>query len=180
MSLYKIRHILVGVDMSETSLNALDTAASLARMHGARLSIIWVKDNSFDFLEGDSNTLIGNIDDSSEDILTAMAAGIQHRFDIEPQIIKEEGSVPHRIVYQSLQLQCDLVVMGTHGASGYRACFTGNSTYTVLKYAMCPVLCVPPQKNGAPSKISYSQSARFRVRFSVMMWYASSYNRKLP
>ena len=42
--------------------------------------------------------------------------------------------------------QSDLIVMGTHGASGFRDGYVGSNTYGVIKQSACPVLSVPPQK----------------------------------
>lgn len=43
--------------------------------------------------------------------------------------------------------QIDLVVMGTHGASGFKEFFIGSNSYDVIKEIICPVLTVPESFN---------------------------------
>jgi hypothetical protein len=40
----------------------------------------------------------------------------------------------------------DLVIMGTHGISGFRDFFIGSTSYYVIKRASCPVLLIPEGK----------------------------------
>ena len=50
MTVYKISHILVPVDLSESSLNALDTAVGLAKKHRATLHVLYVDESSFQLM----------------------------------------------------------------------------------------------------------------------------------
>jgi nucleotide-binding universal stress UspA family protein len=144
MSAYHIQKIVVPIDLSETSLNALDTAVSIAKKHRATIQLLNVVENNFDCLQDDfsfSSSLI-----NSADVLNALAGAVQHANDIKPEIIQLEGNVADSILKFTLTSQSDLVVMGTHGASGYRDGFIGSNTYCVLKHATCPVLIIPPKR----------------------------------
>jgi nucleotide-binding universal stress UspA family protein len=59
-----------------------------------------------------------------------------------------EGDPPTAIVAQAATMGADLVVMGTHGRSGFDRFVLGSVTEKVLREAPCPVLTVPPR---APS-----------------------------
>jgi nucleotide-binding universal stress UspA family protein len=144
MSDYHIRKIVVPVDLSETSLNALETAVALARKHEASLYLLNVIENNFDLLQDEvlySSSLV-----NSADVLSALAGAIQHANDIKPEVVQIEGNVTDTIVKFSLTHQSELIIMGTHGASGYRDGFMGSNTYSVMKHATCPVLSVPPKR----------------------------------
>jgi nucleotide-binding universal stress UspA family protein len=146
MNFNNIRHILVPVDFSEASLNALDTALAIARRHAAAVHILHVTDTTFDFtLAGDGYNTSQNYLDNSTDILQALAATIQQKHQLMPQVLSEEGYVCACIVKNGIHVQADLIVMGTHGASGFRDGFIGSNTYSVIKHASCPVLTVPPR-----------------------------------
>ncbi|MDQ6609683.1 MAG: universal stress protein, partial [Bacteroidota bacterium] len=69
-----------------------------------------------------------------------------HKHDIEPNVIEAEGNVSEAILKEALQLPCDLIVIGTHGTSGYRDGFIGTNAYNIIKYASCPVLTIPPKR----------------------------------
>lgn len=54
-----------------------------------------------------------------------------------------EGPTAAEILGQSLSVPTDLIVMGTHGRSGFERLFLGSVTEKVLRTARCPVLTVP-------------------------------------
>jgi nucleotide-binding universal stress UspA family protein len=142
MDFYSLKKILVPVDLSETSLNALDTAVSLAKKHKAALVIVNVTERIFN--TGDDLSSYQFSTQANTDVLTALTGGIHRNADIRPRLIQLEGHVVECIITTSLSEQCDLIVMGTHGASGFREGFLGSNTYSVIKYSTCPVLTIPP------------------------------------
>lgn len=155
MNKYVIRKILVPIDLSETSLSALRTATDIAARSGAQLVLFHVRDNSLDFLGSDYQA-----EDHSEDIIQALASTIQFKHNIEPVTIMQEGAVAPAILRELFHDSYDLVVMGSHGASGYRESFIGSNTYQVIKFAGCPVLTVQQQRRP----VSFN-----RVLFPVRM-----------
>jgi nucleotide-binding universal stress UspA family protein len=54
-----------------------------------------------------------------------------------------EGSTAAEIVREAEAMPADLVVMGTHGRSGFERLVLGSVTEKVLRKAACPVLTVP-------------------------------------
>jgi nucleotide-binding universal stress UspA family protein len=146
MSEFIIQNIVVPIDLSETSLNAFDTAVALAKRHGAELHMINVIEPAFDtFHEESTFSSISTLSNSS-DVLTALAGAVQHAHNLKPHIIQGEGNAVDTIIKRSLSLQSSVIVMGTHGASGYRDGFVGSTTYGVVKHATCPVLTIPPKR----------------------------------
>ena len=145
MSIYKIGSVLVPVDFSESSLNALDTAVNIAKKHGAGLHILHVDENNFQVLDDISSTFSA-ISISNTDVMNAIVGAIQDKHEINPVVLVEEGNVADAIIKVSLLNHTDLIVMGSHGASGYRDGFIGNNTYSVIKHAACPVLSIPQKK----------------------------------
>jgi nucleotide-binding universal stress UspA family protein len=142
---YSINKILVPVDLSETSLNALETAVALAKRHRASLSILNVIENRFDPANEDRLWQDARLSGSS-DVLTAVSGSIQHEHGIRPRLIQENGNVADTITRLSYTEQSDLIVMGTHGASGFRDGYVGSNTYNVIKQSACPVLSIPPRR----------------------------------
>lgn len=158
MSVYKINNVLVPVDLSESSLNALDVAVNIAQKNEAALQVLNVEENILFNLE-DISTSHNSNPVNSADVLQALTGAIQHTHGIQPKVIHEEGNVSDVIIKTAFLQQCDLIVMGCHGASGYREGFIGSNTYNVIKYASCPVLSVPRRK-----KITAFQNILFPIR----------------
>ena len=145
MSVYKITNILVPVDLSESSLNALETAVNVAKKHKASIQILNVEESNLNTLE-DINAPYFTNSANSSDVLNALVGAIHHNHGIKPSILNEEGNVADIVIKTSFLQHADLIVMGAHGASGYRDGFIGSNTYAVIKNAWCPVLSVPSKK----------------------------------
>jgi nucleotide-binding universal stress UspA family protein len=63
-----------------------------------------------------------------------------------------EAVVVDEIVKWAAELPADLIVIGTHGRSGFDRLFLGSVTERVLAKAPCPVLTIPPRSpNVAPA-----------------------------
>jgi nucleotide-binding universal stress UspA family protein len=145
MNFYNINTVLAPIDLSESSLNALDVAVAIAKKHQAGLQILHVDENSFPVTDDTSASYLSN-NFHSTDIINALVGAIQHTHGIKPVVLNEEGNVSDMIIKTSFLQHADLIVMGSHGASGYRDGFVGNNTYNVIKSATCPVLSVPQKR----------------------------------
>jgi nucleotide-binding universal stress UspA family protein len=76
--------------------------------------------------------------------------------------------------------QADLLVLGTHGRSGFQRLFLGSVTEKVIRKATCPTLVVPPRAaDVAPdapvqfrrilSPVDFSDSSRDALAYAVHM-----------
>ena len=146
MKSYSIRNILIAVDLSEPSLNALDTAVALAIKHNANIQLLNVIEKNIPRFFDDPTSQHFNSLTNSSDVLTALGGAIEHSNNVRLKLMQEEGNVTETIIKSSLLHQSDLIIMGTHGASGFRDGFVGNNTYSVIKHSYCPVLTIPPRK----------------------------------
>ena len=81
----------------------------------------------------------------------AAAAGI----DVDALV--EVGTPATCIVETATRAHASLVVMGTHGASGFEHLVLGSVTEKVVRKAPCPVLTVPPRAQ-ATSKPARSKA----------------------
>lgn len=137
-----INRILVAVDFSEASLNALESAICIAEKNSASIYLVHVQDNIFDFL-GVSTTSMTSVTSNSSSILSALATDIHKRSGIKPVIIEETGYVTEIIIKNAVKYRCDLITVGTYGATGYRKGYIGSTSYGTVKYTPCPVLLIP-------------------------------------
>lgn len=141
---YSPEKILVPIDLSQTSLNALDTAIAFARKKSAQLFLLNVVEPNYSTAKHNEPDLDDYL--ASEDVLTALVGSIQNSYGLQPKLIQKEGIVHDIILRTSMEEQADLIIMGSSGASGFRNGYTGTNAYLVMKYAGCPVLLVPPMK----------------------------------
>ncbi|MEJ7587017.1 MAG: universal stress protein [Ferruginibacter sp.] len=147
MTEYNIRKILVPVDFSRAAINALDTAIALANQHNATILLLNVietggmaSDNSIH--EHTINAMIRN----SKDELQSLQVSIIDRLLLPCEVVNVQGKVAPSILSTCHEQQIDLVVMGTHGESGFKEIFIGSNAYNVVINSACPVLTIPPEK----------------------------------
>jgi nucleotide-binding universal stress UspA family protein len=141
----QLKSILAAIDFSEPSLNALDTAMHFTEKHGADLYIVNARETFFE-AAGIHASPGYSVTKNSSNVLAALASDIQRKIKIKPVIIEEEGFVPEIVLKNTVKYNCDLIIMGTYGASGYRNGYIGSNTYSIVKFGPCPVLLIPGGK----------------------------------
>ena len=145
----RIAHVLCPVDFSEISQHALDHAAAIARWYEARLTLLYVFANlpTMDLpplvlKDADRERLLSD--------LRRMAAAVPRDVPVEFSI-QEAGFVHEEIVAQLGATHADLLVLGTHGRSGFQRLFLGSVTEKVIRKTTCPTLVVPPRAPDVPA-----------------------------
>jgi nucleotide-binding universal stress UspA family protein len=138
----KIRHVLCPIDFSDTSRRALDHAAAIAHWHDARLTLmtVFVSNRATD-------AWVRQLVDSERTRLTHALQRLCNRVtsSVHTDVAITEGSDVHAaIAAHAAHVQADLLVMGTHGRSGFRRLVMGSVTERVLRQPPCPTLVVPP------------------------------------
>jgi nucleotide-binding universal stress UspA family protein len=139
----EIRHILVPVDFSGESQQALTTACDLATEYGARVTALHV----FDLPRVSATPWLGY--GAAIDVARLRELS-KHEFDkfvsnhdwqgVRHAAQFADGS-PSEVILRRSNL-VDLVVMGTHGRTGFSAVLLGSVAYRVLKETTRPVLVV--------------------------------------
>ena len=134
-----IRRILCPTDFSETSSHAVDHAVALAAYSRAGITALHVVGLIEPWVEGEVEKLRNQ---TAAFFAPAVAKGIA------VDVIVEPDQPVHGILKRASDLPADLIVMGTHGTSGFEHLVLGSVTEKVLRKATCPVLTVPPRARG--------------------------------
>lgn len=136
-----ITHVLCPIDFSEFSRHALDHAAAMARWYEARLTVLYVSVNrpAMDLPP------ISLDEAGRERLLRDMRQFTAHvSSDVSLVLRVEEAPYAHEeILAQIGTLHVDLLVLGTHGRSGFERLFLGSVTEKLIRKASCPTLIVP-------------------------------------
>ncbi|MEQ1757207.1 MAG: universal stress protein [Vicinamibacterales bacterium] len=139
----RIANVLCPVDFSETSQRALDHAAAIAHWYEARLTLLHVV-VSRPVLDLPMPELTDADRERLSTDLRKMAGRIPPQVAIDYRISEAEF-VDTEIVAQIAATQANLLVLGTHGRSGFERLFLGSVTEKLLRRATCPTLVVPPR-----------------------------------
>ena len=145
---YAINNILVPLDFSAASLNALHTAIEMARRHSAGIMILNILE------PGLANSQQKTNDNEEEKSIHAQRVKQlyplvktvmqKHGITCNKSIVK--GKVTDAISRAAIRFKADIIVMGTHGMSGYNPSAIGSNTARLMDQTGCPVLTVPPQQ----------------------------------
>jgi nucleotide-binding universal stress UspA family protein len=133
----EIHHILCPSDFSEVSRHAIDQAIALAGAYNAKIVALHTVSPLTSAVEAP-------VMDECRDRLREWFAGATKAgiaMDAEIGL----GLPVHRILDRASSLPADVIVMSTHGASGFEHFVLGSVTEKVLRKATCPVLTVPPR-----------------------------------
>jgi nucleotide-binding universal stress UspA family protein len=141
------KRILVPTDGSEISAKAVQTAIELARLAGAEMLTIGVKEpfpysaisemqpvppqEFYDAQERIAKTHVTAVLDA------AKAAGVKAQGHTVEALHPWEAIIDH-----AREKQCDLIVMASHGRRGVAAMLLGSETQKVLTHSALPVLVV--------------------------------------
>jgi nucleotide-binding universal stress UspA family protein len=135
---------MCAVDFSENAALALRVAADLVRRCDARLLIAHVHDpllvagaatQGFD-LESDTRAEVRK--------LLKRHVPDQERWSQKPETVITMAPIANGVLELAKTHRADVVVMGTHGLSGYRKAFFGSTTDRVIRRIDIPLIAVPP------------------------------------
>ena len=142
--------VLVPTDFSDLSYKALRYAAALVRKVGAKLHVVHVAEIDFGVpgaaLPG-RNPLVDDSDEARtlQDELRAMVD------PIAPEFHGRTGRAFDQIVRFAGELETDLIVMSTHGLTGFRRMLFGSNAERVVQHSSCPVLVVRANQPEQPA-----------------------------
>jgi nucleotide-binding universal stress UspA family protein len=200
-----IKKILVPTDFSETAARAVNHAGLLARVFGAKLTLLNVLDTA-SLMEritpGTSDDMPG---DMPEELVSAQQEIYKYVEEYADQRLEEtakgdfvctlpeceslvlKGSPPSEtIVKYAKSNDIDLIAMGTHGRTGISEWFFGSTTERVLRIAPCPILAVGPNAEQHPKEevfdhilfpFDLSEAARHALRYACA--FAEKYSAQL-
>lgn len=140
--------VLVPLDGSELAERALSPALDIARERDAEILLLSVPTYHYDvppLPTGYGPVTSGRIVDLSHDDASAYLANLRRQArcrDCRIQTVVAEGDVAGCIVDTAAAEQVDLIVMTTHGYSGFTRWMLGSITERVLRGAPCPVLVI--------------------------------------
>ncbi|SAK60420.1 UspA domain-containing protein [Caballeronia temeraria] len=141
------RNIIIALDGSESSQRALNEAIRMAKISGALVHAVFVADTAAlsSFPVGYRSEVFRDARRMlDEGRARVRAAGLE----CETQLLEThtpDDSIAACLQRRVVQLQADLVVMGTHGRSGVRRLVLGSVAEAFVRDSTCPVLLIRSQ-----------------------------------
>ena len=140
-----IKSILVPIDFSAPSKNALAYAVPFAEQFGAKLTLLNVVEPvaTPDFAKSfplamENDQVMAECKRELERVVKQ--SGVSPRL-VEKTLVRFGRSF-HEIADAARTLKVDLIVIATHGYTGLKHALLGSTTERVVRHAPCPVLVV--------------------------------------
>ena len=137
--------IIVGCDLSPTSEQALERAASLAELHRATLVLVHAQadDAPLPHVTNDMIEQLGRVSEAMRIEETRQLAAWLDRMrarGLSAELVGRAGPAGEVVAQVASERAADLIVIGTHGRTGISRFLLGSAATAILRHAPCDVL----------------------------------------
>ncbi len=140
-----IKNILIPTDFSETANLAVAHGAHMAHLFNAKIYLLHSVETTM-YVGGPGEPVLvqaaEKLYEKGSEQLNRVADEITKKHDVEIVALMVSGKPAKAITNAIKENNIDIVVMGTHGASGFEEFFVGSNTHKVVNLATCPVISV--------------------------------------
>jgi nucleotide-binding universal stress UspA family protein len=188
MELLNIKKILIPIDFSPASLNSLNYAVMMAKRTNAEIMLLHVLENSYvsadPFFPIVAYTEIyeSELGKAINEKLLNIAEKIKSQGLSNVSILTVSGRAHKEIIRVRREASADIIIMGTHGVSGFREFVVGSNTYRVVSDALCPVLSIQKENHSDGFKnilVPFSDKPHSREKVMYAIKLAEIYGSNL-
>jgi universal stress protein A len=147
-NMFPLKTILCPTDFSEPSLLALKAANELARISGAEIILVHVVSPLPVTPHPDAMATF-NVGTYMEEMLKSASASMDRLIkekgpsDVTVRSMVLTGNAADEITRAAEEQKVNLIVIATHGLTGWRRFFFGSVAEKVVRLSRCPVLAIP-------------------------------------
>ena len=165
----ELKQVLCAIDFSESSTRVVGYAAAFAGWYDANLTVLHV------VVETDSEVILGVPSHAqvAEDLRRSIALAGANTPSADVSV--REGHPVSVILDEAVRTHADLLVLGTHGRSGFNRFLLGSVSEKLVRRISCPVLTVPPLATSAPSEAVQLRRILCPLDFSLSSMRALQY-----
>lgn len=142
---FRIKRILVPVDFSDCSKKALSYAVALAKEHEATLTLFHAVPTQYLIGEAPMPVTYREMHaalraHATRDLADLIGEEVKNAVPANSSV--DIGNPAPLIVGVAERLKADVIVISTHGRTGFKHALLGSVTEQVVRHAPCPVLVV--------------------------------------
>ncbi len=136
------KNIIVGVDFSQCSLNALEHALTIAQKAHADLTMVWANhlDYSKEIFSVEPENIEAEVENRFNQLIEKYEKeiGTGHKIDF----FIGKGKVYKVICHAAKEKNSFLVVTGTHGSSGFEEFWIGSNANRIVSSSKLPIITI--------------------------------------
>lgn len=184
----EIKRILVPLDFSPTSIEALTYAVPLAKKFGAAVHLVQVSDKK------EASEVFprkeGTIETAEWIEFLRDRLSLVHQKHFPPSWPKNDhvraGQPYEQVCELAREIDAGLIVIGTRGHTGFSRILLGSTAERVVRFASCPVLVVRRREHEQPKEfrlrkilapIDFSECSMFGAMYAA--FFAKTFDAKL-
>lgn len=135
------KKILVGIDFSDCSINALEHALTIADKANSDVVMIWVNkpDHSKEIFTSEPSNILEEVAKRFKQLVEKYKPGLESN---ELTYLVREGKIYEEIVRAADEIDSFLIIIGTHGASGFEAFWVGSNAYKIVSATERPIITI--------------------------------------
>ena len=133
--------IVVGIDFSDCSINAFEHAVSLAQKARSGITMVWVNhlDYSKEIFAVEPKQLLTEVEARFKDFINKYKSKMAGQ---PLEYVIRKGKVYKEICTVAEELDAFLIVIGTHGSSGFEEFWIGSNANRVVSASKKPVITI--------------------------------------
>lgn len=141
--------IIVPIDFSQESVKGLQFAIPYAKKLNAKIDLVYVK-------KVEENVFFQNADTLPDEEIRGKFEEIIKKYqpkintDKEITYIIKRGIIYKEVVNQSEAYENSIIIMSTHGGSGFEELLIGSNAFKIVSASSCPVITI---RKNVPSDI---------------------------
>lgn len=173
----KIKKILIPYDFSETAALSLEHAVHMAQLNKAEIVLLHIAESA-SFTSALAHAFSKNyekeVEGEAAKKLDELANKIHVESGVQVTAKTEVGRIYRKIASVAKEVEADIIVMGTHGSSGYQKFTVGTNTGKVVMESESPVISVQTHATKIGFKkivvpIDDSPTSRQKVNHALYM-----------
>ena len=146
--MFSAEKVLFPTDFSECSKSVFNYVLSFAEAHNSRLTLLHVVEFEQIRRPGGGREATGVEKSYLEDRRKDLQAMVGPNPPVKVDFKVKEGHAYQEIIRVAGELDIDIIIMGTHGRTGFEHILIGSVAEKVIRHADRPVLIVKPPKNS--------------------------------
>lgn len=143
---FKVDRIVVPTDFSESAYVAIDHAVDLAKKFEAEITLIHVLETGAyqGIFSPSKKTEYSELEETQTKLQEdAHKLETDTGISVSQEVVR--GRIHEEIVRLGEEHKADLIVMGTHGSSGWEEFFVGSNAFKVVTQSSVPILTIQDQ-----------------------------------
>lgn len=133
--------ILLGIDFSDCSINAFEHALTIADKSMSEVRLVWVRrpESIKECFEEEPENIIEAVNLKFAELIEKYKSGVG-KLNID--FVIREGKVYREIVGAAAEWGASLIIIGTHGKSGFEEFWMGSNAFKVVSATKIPVITI--------------------------------------